>query len=142
MKKIVLTLAVLSAAYFVQAQQVNQSEVPEKVKSAFDANTHGATVMSWEKVKSGYKATYSIENNESTALFNSSGKLLEQEFTVSQNDLPDNIVEYLGGVEEKQTINKVIILKDVSGNKSYKVKIHDMYYFFDPVGTFTKKIKS
>ena len=67
--------------------------------------------------------------------------MIEQEFTVSSNDLSSNIIEYLSNVEPKEPLSTIAIVKDASGSKSYKVLVHGMYYYFDAKEAFVKKLK-
>ena len=141
MKKAILTLVVLSLACFVQAQQVNESKVPVKIKDAFNSKNPEASLFRWEKQKNNYKAVYKgTDNAETTALYSPSGKLIEREFKLSSEEWSTIIVEYLSNVEPKQTLNMISVVMDADGHKSYKAQIHGMYYFFDSNESFVRKI--
>jgi hypothetical protein len=140
MKKIILASAIGITSITVNAQKVKESEVPQPVKTSFSKQFPGAKVEKWEKENGNYEAEFDFKKIETSALFNSSGNLLETEIEIKASELPKMASEYiaknLGGKKVKEAA-KITDAKEVV---TFEAEVDDADYIFDAKGNFQKKV--
>jgi hypothetical protein len=128
MKQILMICTlVIGSALYVNAQdhnkmKVNEKDVPQSVKSAFNSNFPNASNVEWKMYDGKYKAKFTQNGEEQIAEFSSSGELISKGTKISKDQLPPAVTEALKtsyankGIDEAYKIEK--------GNETYyKVKL-------------------
>jgi len=89
MKKIIVLLAlVLIAGTSAFAQKIPSEKVPAAVKQAFKKQFAKATSPKWEMENKDYEVHFKLDDTESSANFDATGKWLETETEIKYETLP------------------------------------------------------
>ncbi|HXP53035.1 MAG TPA: PepSY-like domain-containing protein [Bacteroidia bacterium] len=141
MKKTLLTLALLSGVVCVNAQKVNEADVPAAVKTEFKSLYADVKEVKWEKEKSNYEGNFHNGKTEMSVTITAAGKLLETETAIDAGALPKTVADYLSKNLPGKKINNVSSIKDDSGKITYEAEVDGTDYTFDEKGNFLKKEK-
>lgn len=89
------TLKIFMLFFFVTAvtvaQDINPSEVPEAVKTAFIKDNAKATDVEWEKDLNNYKVEFDMGRMEQEIWYTASGEVIKKEQDITEADLPQAI---------------------------------------------------
>lgn len=88
MKKLIGTLVCIGAVSLSVAQKLKKGEVPQPVKIAFEKKYPTVKSVNWEKEGDGYEASFDLQKEEVSALFDSTGKVKEVETEIETKNLP------------------------------------------------------
>ena len=103
MKKIFVLTALVTAAWSLSAQEVTvyrlQSSgsypgysVPAYIRTDFETNYPGVTVITWEPVNTFWRASYTQDNRITYIYYNEAGVNFRTALPVIQNSVPEEIV--------------------------------------------------
>ena len=95
MKKLILVFAAVSFIS-VTALTQNATEVPSKVKTAFDQKFKGTQKEKWGKENANeWEAEFTMNNKEYSANFSAEGTWLETEYKISEKEIPVAVIKTL-----------------------------------------------
>lgn len=126
-------LIFVSISLCLNAQKLSEKAVPEAVKAAFKTKYPAVSKVKWEKENLNYEAEFEENEIESSALLDTSGKILEIESEISQNQLPDAIQSYLKN-HPNEKIKEVAEIIDFNGVITYEVELKSGDKIFDTNG--------
>ena len=121
----ICTLVVGSALY-VNAQdhakmKVDEKDVPQNVKGAFNTTFANASEVEWNLYEGKYKAKFNQNGQSQLAEFSSSGELISKGTEISKDQLPAPITDALRTSYANKEIDKAYKIE--KGNETYyKVK--------------------
>lgn len=95
MKKIVLTSVLFISALILTAANINESSVPDNVKTFVTNSYPKARNIEWDKNKDTYKAVFFINGLKTEMEISSTGELSSLIEGLFIKDLPQNIVSYM-----------------------------------------------
>ena len=127
-------LLLISISLCLNAQKLSEKAVPEAVKAAFKTKYPAVSKVKWEKENLNYEAEFEENEIESSALLDTSGKILEIESEISQNQLPDAIQSYLKKNHPNEKIKEVAEIIDFNGVITYEVELKSGDKIFDTNG--------
>ena len=141
MKKVIILFAIIAGAFGVNAQKVNETDVPAVVKTQFKALYPSVTAVKWEKEDGNYEANFSENKVETSATFNASGKLQETEQAIAIASLPKGATDYLAKNLAGKKVKEASKIKGADGKVSYEAEVDGVDYTFDSDGKFIKSAK-
>ncbi len=141
MKKVIILLAFFAGTVCVNAQKVNEADVPAVVKTQFKSLYPNIATVKWEKENGNYEANFSENKVETSATFNASGKVLETEQTIAVASLPKGATDYLAKNLAGKKIKEASKIKDAAGQITYEAEVDEVDYTFDSDGKFIKSAK-
>ena len=141
MKKVIILLAFFAGAVCVNAQKVSEANVPSPVTAQFKTVYPSITQVKWEKENGNYEANFSENKIETSATFNTSGKLLETEQTIAIAALPKSATDYLDKNLAGKKVKEASKIKDAAGKITYEAEVEGIDYTFDNDGKFIKSAK-
>lgn len=95
MKKLFLSILVLSLPLLSNAQKVNQENIPAPVMNAFKAMYTNVPKVKWEMDYADYEAEFTNNKMEMSAKYDKDGKWLETETAIKSIALPKAVKECL-----------------------------------------------
>lgn len=132
MKKIIL-MAALIAATTAQAQ--------EKQKASFQKLFPSATSVKWEKEGGDYEASFVLNGNKMSAVFDASGNCKETEETITENDIPAKALAYFKAHYKNTPIKETAKITKANKQVQYEIGIKEKDVLFDADGNFIKEAK-
>ena len=88
MKKLIVMVAMSLVVCQSQAQKINESEVPQMVKTAFTKAYPAAKEVKWNKEDSAYEASFDQNKKDMSVLLDEKGMIKEVETTIAKSELP------------------------------------------------------
>jgi hypothetical protein len=118
--------------------------VPVEVTNSF-ANLYPSVVaVEWDKEgKNEFEASFKDNGNNVTVTFEGNGTVLETETSITANELPQSVENYIAVNYSEFRITEAAKLSDANGTITYEAEItkdkvkHDL--MFDKDGNFLKK---
>lgn len=141
MKKLVLAIAIIMAGSFVQAQKLNEKEVPAPVKSTFQQKYAHIKSVKWEKEHGNYEAGFKDKGVENSVLLDASGNILEIETEIKVHQLPQGAKAYVEKNHKGQKIKEASKIINNKGEVTYEAEVNGKDLIFDPQGKFLKEVK-
>ncbi|HXB12392.1 MAG TPA: PepSY-like domain-containing protein [Bacteroidia bacterium] len=141
MKKVIILLAFFAGTICVNAQKVNEADVPAAVKIEFKSLYPNIATVKWEKENGNYEANFSENKIETSATMDASGKLLETEQTIAIVSLPKGATDYLAKNLAGKKVKEASKIKDAAGKITYEAEVEGVDYTFDSDGKFIKSAK-
>ena len=123
---------------FVNAQKVNENDVPQAVKNEFGSLYKGTKPGKWTKEKDNYEAEFMVAGSEMSVLIDPSGKLLETETEMPVNALPQAVRDACAKNFAGKKIKEAAKIVDDKGAVKYEANIEGKDYLFDESGTQVK----
>lgn len=125
------------------AQKMNESDVPESVKSAFAKKYPGAKVEKWEKEGADYEAEFDLNKVESSAVFDSGGNFKELEQEIRTSTLPKAVTDYCAKTYAGYKLTEAAKITGSTGKVMYEAEMskdkEEFDVLFDEKGNFIKK---
>jgi hypothetical protein len=140
MKKLILMLGVALLAGCVNAQKVNEKDVPEAVKATYQKTNPGVSVK-WTKENGNYEAGFENKSGEGSLLIDEKGNILETETEIPISDLPKAVTDYVDKNCNGEKIKEAAKIVNAKGTLTYEAELRGMDYIFDATGKFIKKSK-
>lgn len=131
----------LLTATLANAQKMQDKDVPAIIKSAFQKQYPDAKEVKWEKENGNYEAEFELKETEHSALFDTSGNIIESEVEISSDTLPANAKEYVSKNYSGQKIKEAAKITDAKGTVTYEAEIKGKDLIFDSNGNFIKEVK-
>jgi uncharacterized membrane protein YkoI len=141
MKKIAVVIALLLFATLSFAQKMQEKDVPNAVKLAFQKQFPTAQKVKWEKESGNFEAEFEMDKTETSVLFDLQGNILETETEIAVNQLPKAILDYVATNYKGQKIKEAAKITDAKGVLTYEAEIKGKDLIFDEKGNFLKEVK-
>lgn len=141
MKKIFALGFVCFSIMAVNAQKINETDVPVIIKNTFVKMYPGITTALWSKQDNLYEASFAEVNYKGRAVFDSNGKWIERETAISVKALPLAAKNYIGINYRNRKITAAAKITKSSGEMQYKAIIEGKNILFTKDGSFIKGIK-
>lgn len=141
MKKLSILLTLSAGAVLINAQKVQQKDVPASVQKSFQKQFPTVKYVKWEKEKGNYEAGFKVNGTETSIVINSSGNILETETEINSNSLSTPIKEYIAKNHPHQKIKEAAKITDAKGLITYETEVNGKDLIFDSKGKFLKEIK-
>jgi len=136
MKKIILLIAILAFAFEVNAQKLNESDVPQPVKTNFAALYPDKTAYKWEMENGKYEASFKDIGVETSVLFKADGTHIQTEVEIAVSSLPAPVNKYVKNHFKSKKINEAAKISAADGTVTYEAEIGNTDYFFDANGNY------
>lgn len=121
-KLFVISIALIfSASCF--AQKIDESDVPDAVKSAFKVRFPGVTDAKWEKEDTLYNATFLMGQTATETEFSEKGTWLETEWEIPAEFTPQAIKSYIDTAYADYKLNEIELMDYPADGKLYKAEI-------------------
>lgn len=122
MKKLIILAMAFSTIAFTACQQ--KTEVPAKVKNAFEQKISNAKDVEWEYDKEDkfWEVEYEIGKDEFTSAFDENGKWIETEKEIEISELPEAVKTTLNTDYSDYDVEEVEFVETPEG-KFYEVKV-------------------
>ena len=123
MKKIFFLLALIIVFIGSYAQKINESEVPNFVKSSFKSKYPNVVDKVWAMADTVYNATFVMNEMTGVACVHKSGKLLFTNWEIPLIYIPAKIKTYIDTNYVGYKINKVDFVDNVTDGRYYVVEV-------------------
>jgi hypothetical protein len=140
MKKSVIILVAMLLAAITFGQKVKEKNVPEVIKTAFKVTYPNADDIKWEKEAANYEVEFELNDVDYSALYDSTGVLLETEMEIATTQLPQKALEYMNANYASKKIKEAAKITDAKGTVTYEAEIKGKDVIFDANGNFIKEI--
>jgi uncharacterized cupredoxin-like copper-binding protein len=131
----------LALSFVVFSQKV---EVPKDVTNAFSKLYPNVSTVKWDKEgKNEFEAAFKENGKETTVTFESNGKVVEIEMSITEKELPEGIESYIAKNYAGFKITESAKITDSKGVVTFEAEItkgklkHDL--MFDNSGKFLEK---
>src|SRR6476660_4131592 len=94
MKKMLFSVALLSAVSVQAQKNLSSSKVPAASKEAF-AKAHPNVAGTWEKEDGDYEVTFKEGGREKSCVIDKTGSIKETETVVPVSELPASVTAYI-----------------------------------------------
>ena len=143
MKKIFLFIITAQAfALGVYAQtKLNETSIPEVVKSKFKSLYPGSKVAYWAKEESNYVAEFDYQKKEMVLFIAPDGKVIKSEARITPSEIPKEAQAYIAKHYPGKKITDAVTTKDPQGNQIYEAEVGELDLIFDVKGQFIKSVK-
>lgn len=141
MKKLFALLAITGFATGVtNAQHLKESQVPSKVKLAFQ-KTYPNTMGKWEQEDAMYEVNFKHEGQTMSAVIDKMGNITETESDIAIKQLPAAISAYVKQHYKGAQITEASSIKKSGGEMNYEARVKGKDVIFDSNGKFLKESK-
>ncbi|MBS1730615.1 MAG: PepSY-like domain-containing protein [Bacteroidetes bacterium] len=141
MKKMsILSFIVGMISFSACAQKLNESQLPAKVKSAFDQKHPGVNAK-WDKENTNYEASFKMNKYDMSELYDVNGNLQETEIDIKVSELPTSIMNYIHKQYAGEKVKEAAKITKANGEIMYEAEVKGMDVLFDENGNFLKEIK-
>lgn len=118
---IIAVVLILSASCF--AQKVDESDVPDAVKSAFKVRFPGMTDTKWEKEDTLYNAAFLMGQTATEAVYSEKGTWIETEWEIPTEYTPKAIKNYIDSAYAGYKLIEIELMDYPADGKLYKAEI-------------------
>ncbi len=136
MKKLITLIVCVTIAISTFA-----TDVPQAVKAAFAKKYPNITKVKWDKENENYEASFDLNEEDCSVLFDASGNILETEIEIELNQLPKGVLEYVKAHYPSKKAKEAAKIIDDKGTVTYEVELKGMDVLFDAEGKFIKEVK-
>jgi hypothetical protein len=138
--KQLLLLCFTVATISVSAQKVNESKVPEAVKSVFNKAYSGAQGK-WIKEDGNYEVSFDKDAKKMTLVITPAGTLVQTEYAITASELPKAAVAYLDANAKGVKIKEMAHILKPNGEVEFEAEVKGKDILFDKDGKFLSKEK-
>lgn len=118
-KQLIFVLLFMSFSIFAQ-----KSEIPDKVKSAFNKAYPNILKVKWDKENQNtYEAEFKQNNDAISVVFDSEGKILETEVSILISQLPKAIEPFILKNYKEYKISEAAKITDSKGVVTFEAEI-------------------
>lgn len=139
MKIIIISFFVFVLTYPISAQKLNDSDVPQAVKTAFTAMYPDVKHIKWSLEDKKYEAEFKQNGVESSVLFEPNGTYYQTETEIPISMLPEDVKDYISKNLAGKKIKEAAKITDAKGTITYEAEAGGSDYLFDANGTFISK---
>lgn len=141
MKKSMFIAAGIMISLAACAQKMKEADVPSAVKDAFKKAHSDAKEVKWEMEGANFEAEFEIGEVDQSAVYDTSGKLIETEVEIKVEELPAGVRDYISKNYKDAKIKEATKITDAKGTVTYEAEIKDRDLIFDSNGKFIKEEK-
>jgi hypothetical protein len=143
MKKILFVLIAAQTFTLSLAAQskLNESSIPELVKSKFKSLYPGSKVEHWAKEEGNYVAEFDYQKKEMVLFITPEGKVIKSEARIHPSEIPADAQAYIAKHYPGKKITDAVTTKDHQGNQIYEAEVGELDLIFDAKGQFIKSVK-
>ena len=141
MKKLILTLAIISTVNFAQAQKINASTVPTIVTSKFTALYPNCKAEEWKKEKGNYETKFVQSSIKTCLVIDPSGNVVKTTTSIAVSELPKTVNDYIVKNYANEMIKEASKTVEANGAVKYEAKVKETHLCFDTNGNFVKSEK-
>jgi len=140
MKMIMALVISISIGFAANAQKINSSDVPSKVKDSFNKLFSG-TKAKWEKENGNYEANFQQQGKRLSSTFKPDGTYLETETAINTSALPGEVLKYVAVHYKGDKIKESAKITKADGTINYEAEIKGKDVIFDASGNFLQEEK-
>ncbi len=141
MKKIIFFfVSILFLSSTINAQKLNDSKIPAKVKESF-AKQFPSTTAKWEKEDGNFEASFKKDGKACSALFTADGVMTESEISIALEELPKLAQQYIVKKFVGKKIKETAKITKADGTITYEINVAGKDELFDTKGNFLKEVK-
>ncbi|GEJ44471.1 PepSY-like domain-containing protein [Chryseobacterium sp. ON_d1] len=141
MRKAAILLTMITAVVFINAQKIQQKNVPVMVLKGFQKQFPMVKDAKWEKENGNYEASFKANGTGTSVIIDLSGNILETENQINSNSLSALIKEYIAENYPNQKIKEAAKITDAKGEVTYEAEVNNKDLIFDSKGKFLKEVK-
>lgn len=143
MKKTLVFVSIIATTACSSAQDNEAKEkngkTPDAVTTAFEKKYPAIKDVDWEKEDvNQFEAEFEINEVEYSAVFDKSGKFMEEEMEIKVADLPNSIVDYVGKNYPGKKIKEAAKITLANGTTNYEAQVGGKDLIFDSNGQFIR----
>ena len=142
MKSLKIAAFILFTTISVNAQDLQNKEVPQNLKNQFEKDYPNATEIEWEKEDILFKVEFDIEKKEQEIWFDESGTIIKTERELTKEDLPKAISSEIKSSYASFKIEDIEMKKE-NDKVTYEIELKkgwtDKTLIFDESGTILQK---
>lgn len=124
------------------AQKIGEKDVPAGIMAAFQKKYPAANGTKWNKEEGNYEASFKLNKEELSVVFDTNGNISETETEIALNSLPAGVLDYVKTHYPGKKVSEGAKITDASGAVTYEVEIKGMDLLFDKNGKFIKEVKN
>ena len=140
MKKISVLLVLIATASMSYAQKLDQSKIPSAVKASFSKHYPGL-IANWEKEDGKFEASFKLENNLMSAMFEPTGTFIDSEVGIKVTDLSPAILSYVKEHYKEKSIKEGARITKADDSVNFEAEVDGKDLIFDASGKFIKETK-
>lgn len=141
MKKIsVLSLMAAIISFTACAQKMDASQLPAKVKSAFEQKHPGMSAK-WDKENANYEASFKMDKHDMSELYDVNGNLQETEIDIKVSELPASVMNYIKAHYAGEKVKEAAKITKADGKMMYEAEVKGIDVLFDSNGNFLREEK-
>lgn len=134
MKKLIFVIFAIAMCSNLNAQNLNESDVPDAVKTAFNSMYPNQDNIEWESQGAYFEGGVKIDGMVTSVLFDANGTVIQSESQISVSDLPKGVAEYVSKNLNTEEISEAAKITDSSGKITYEAEVNGSDYLFDSDG--------
>lgn len=139
MKTLFTIIAFVLGLSLANAQMLNETKVPAKVREAFSKQYPDVKNENWAKEDGNFEAEFQVNKIENSAVYDTDGKLVESATEIKPSELPQGVTDYITTNLNGKKIKEAAKVTDASGRISYKAEVGPHNYIFDYDCSFVRK---
>jgi|GEM_PF-1134490 len=143
MKKIlafIITAQIFAATLYAQTK-LNETSIPEVVRSKFKTLYPASKVEYWLKEEGNYVAEFDYQKKEMVIFFTPDGKVIKSETRIQPSEIPKDAQAYIVKHYPGKKITDAVTTKDHQGNQIYEAEVGELDLIFDGKGQFIRSVK-
>jgi len=140
MKYLIFLLLTSSTVSFINAQKLNESQVPSAVKSTFKKK-YPSVKASWDKEDANYEANFKENGTAMSTVIDKNGTIVETEADIPVTDLPKMVRDYMKKNYPAIRMGEAARIVKANGDINYETEVHHKDILFDAEGKFIKEVK-
>lgn len=138
-KSILLIGCMLFWSILMQAQSIQEKDVPADVKHSCMKNFPEATDVKWAKKDRNYECKFMKKGKSMHCEMDMKGKILQSGEEIKQVELPTTISNYLKLNYKNEAAKSIYKVKDNMGKMMYELEVGGKKLTFDEKGNLMKK---
>ncbi|MGC4042026.1 MAG: PepSY-like domain-containing protein [Flavobacterium sp.] len=123
------------------SQQIKEKDVPAAVKNSFYKQFPKASSLKWDKEGTDYEASFKINGQDESVIFNNHGNLLETETAIKTSELPKKALDYLNINYKNKKIKEAAKIVNQKGESTYEAEVNGKDLLFDADGNLIRNEK-
>lgn len=131
----------ITSVAFMNAQKVQQKDLPAVVQKGFQKQFPAVKDAKWEKENGNYEAGFKENGTETSVVIDPSGNILETETEMKSNSLSAPVKAYITKNYPNQKIKEAAKITDAKGIVTYEAEVNGKDLIFDNKGKFLKENK-
>jgi hypothetical protein len=143
MKKILITVTVVTFLFAMNSFAQSPINIPQVVKDSQAKRFPGAKNVTWETEHGNFEANWGGKSGEdNSVLYTPSGIFIEAGKAISAKQLPAPAITYLNNHYKGVSITEAMQVTGANGQVSYEAEVYGKDILFDEHGNLIKPGKS